>query len=271
MLRERVLVVVGLLPLGLTVVAWGGWPFVALVALLVGLAAWEYAGLFVALGRRPARGLVVLGAVAFVGLRAWGGFAYDVPLLAALTLLSMAWHLRDYEKGAAESGTDFAITLAGAVYVGFLGSFLVALRQLPEGLWWFLLALPTIWLADSGAYFFGRALGRHPLSPRLSPKKTWEGYLAGVVTGVLGALGLAAAWNAGWGPIPGMDAARAAALGLVISVLAPLGDLGESLFKRQAGVKDSGNLLPGHGGVFDRVDSWLWAGVLAYALIWWWR
>jgi len=271
MLRERVLVVVVLLPLGLGLIYLGGLAFVALVAFLLGVAAWEYANLSAALGRGPARPLLVLAAVGFPLARLEWGTTLDSALLTFFTLLAVAWHLVDYERGATESGTDFALTLSGGVYIGYLGAYFVTLRQAPQGMWWLLLALPTIWIADSGAYFVGRTMGRHPLAPRLSPKKTWEEYLAGVVTGVLGAVVLAAAWNALAGPIPGMSAAHAALMGLVIAVLAPLGDLAESMFKRQAGQKDSGRLFPGHGGAFDRIDSWLWAAPLAYGLLVLWQ
>jgi phosphatidate cytidylyltransferase len=132
------------------------------------------------------------------------------------------------------------------------------------GMWWFLVALPATWWADVGAFFIGSALGRHPMSRRVSPKKTWEGYFGGIIISIGGTIGLAALWQIWGSPV---TAGQAAIIALVMSALTPLGDLSESVFKRQAGVKDSGSLLPGHGGFFDRVDSWLWAGVIAYYLI----
>ncbi len=112
------------------------------------------------------------------------------------------------------------------------------------------------------------------MSKRLSPKKSWEGYFAGIVFATLGTAGLALLWQYLAGVWPGsLESAtlitplNAALLGLIVSVLTPLGDLGESMIKRQFGAKDSGNLLPGHGGVFDRIDSWLWAGILSYFVI----
>ena len=155
------------------------------------------------------------------------------------------------------------------LYFGWIGGYLISIRELPEGMWWVLLALPSVWLADSGAYFIGRAIGKHRLSPRLSPKKTWEGYFGGVLVGVLGTAGLAYLWGFWTGPESAITPLSGAILGLVLGVITTLGDLGESMFKRQAGVKDSGNLLPGHGGAFDRIDSWLWAGVLGYYVIVW--
>ncbi len=130
-----------------------------------------------------------------------------------------------------------------------------------------LLTLPAVWLADSGAYFIGKRFGRTPFSPRLSPKKTWEGYLAGVVVGILGTTLLAALWRSGAGPDTLITPWRGALLGGILAVITPLGDLGESMIKRQVGVKDSSNLLPGHGGAFDRIDSWLWAAPLGYYII----
>ncbi len=268
MLRQRVLVAALLLPVGIALIFLGGLPYLLLVAFFMVTAVWEYAGLFAALGRRPARGLMALGAAAFLLSRFFAAFRYDAHLLAALILLTLVYHMADYERGAPESATDFAVSLSGMLYIGFVGAYMVSLRQAADGAWWVLLTLTSIWVADSGAYFAGRAWGKHPLSPRLSPKKTWEGYLAGVLGGALAGTVLGAAFpQAAAHTLAGITPGHGALLGLLVSTLAPLGDLGESLFKRQAGVKDSGSLLPGHGGAFDRVDSWLWAGLLAYYFI----
>ena len=174
-----------------------------------------------------------------------------------------------YERGREEAGTDFAITLSGVLYIGWLGAYLVSVRSLPEGMWWVLLVLPAIWFADAGAYFIGRAFGRHKLSPRLSPKKTWEGYIGGVVVAPIGTALLAVLWASLAGPGSAITPLDGAILGLVLGVVAPLGDLGESMIKRQFGVKDLGKILPGHGGAFDRIDLWLWAAAIGYYIIIW--
>jgi phosphatidate cytidylyltransferase len=119
-------------------------------------------------------------------------------------------------------------------------------------------------MADSGAYIIGKRWGRHMLSPRLSPKKTWEGYWGGVAAGTLGGALFAYLWSFLGSPVRLLEGAG---LGLILALLTIFGDLGESMFKRQVGVKDSGTILPGHGGVFDRIDSWLWAAVIAYYII----
>lgn len=130
-----------------------------------------------------------------------------------------------------------------------------ALRHGPEGRATVLAVLALIWVQDSGAYFVGRALGRHKFSPQVSPKKTWEGAIGGFATGVPAAIAVFA-WAGGEiGRIPGMGPARGVCLLAVAAVAAQLGDLVESGVKRAAGVKDSGTLLPGHGGVLDRFDA----------------
>jgi len=131
-------------------------------------------------------------------------------------------------------------------------------------MWWTLLVLPSFWLADSGAYLIGRRFGKHRLAPRVSPGKTWEGYFGGILFGAVGAVLLALLWQL---KVAEITPLKGLIIGLALAVLTPLGDLGESLFKRQFGVKDSGNVLPGHGGIMDRIDSWLWAAVIGYYLV----
>ena len=121
--------------------------------------------------------------------------------------------------------------------------------------------------ADSGAYFVGKTIGKRKFSPRLSPKKTWEGYIGGVIVGTFGTALLASLWNSFQ---PGlMTPLQGGLIGLVLSLVTVLGDLGESMIKRQFGIKDSSNLIPGHGGAFDRIDSWIWAGVIGFYLVRW--
>ncbi len=183
-------------------------------------------------------------------------------------LVSPAWQLayRCYRYPVA----DWAITVASGLYLGLCGAGIVALRALqPDGLWWTLTALPAISFADTGAFFVGRAFGRHKLVPTLSPGKTWEGYLAGVIiAGPLTAL-LASLWRNMANGESAIGWQHGLALGSIIAVIAPLGDLTVSMIKRQAGTKDSGTIIPGHGGALDRVDSMLWAGVIGYYYVLW--
>lgn len=269
MLRERLLVTLLFLPVLIWIIATGGWLFAGGVALALGLAAAEYGLLFRSAGLRPALQLLV-GGVALLALARMGmQLEWLVLSLTGLALAAVAWHLFDYERGAHRSGTDFAVTLAGIVYLGWVGGYLISLRLLPEGQWWILIALPTVWLADSAAYLVGRWKGKRPLTPRLSPKKTWEGYLAGVVVGAAAGAGLAALWRVAAGPESSLTVLRGLVVGSAIGIISPLGDLGVSMIKREMKVKDSGTLLAGHGGALDRLDSWLWAGVLGYYAVLW--
>jgi len=272
MLIKRTLAALALAAVGIPAMILGGIFYYVLITLLLGIATWEYGKIFRTAGYNASTPLLVGGVVllsALRGLSASMGFSPDLAP-AALTLLilaAMTWHLLDYEKGRDQAATDFTITVAGFVYLGWIGAYLIDIRNLPDGLWWLALVLPSAWFADTAAYFFGRRFGKHQLSPRLSPKKTWEGYWAGVFFGTIGTAGLAILWQRLGGP--DLTLWQGAGLGAALSILTTLGDLGESMFKRQAGVKDSSNIIPGHGGVLDRIDSWLWAGALGYLLIVW--
>jgi phosphatidate cytidylyltransferase len=269
MLIKRTLVAMVLLPIGLLAIVVGGAVYYGLICLILGLAAFEFVNLFRADGLHPAVILAVGGTVLLVIGRAWNGFNSSPWIIGLLVLTAMTYHLIDYERGRDKAGTDFAVTLACIFYLGWLGSYLVSLRSLPEGLWWVLTVLPAVWLADVGAYFIGSRFGRHKMTPRLSPHKSWEGYLGGVLLSLPGTALLTLLWRVWAGSATSVTPVRGALLGLVMGLLTVLGDLGESMIKRQVGVKDSGKLLPGHGGAFDRIDSWLWAAIIGYYVIVW--
>jgi phosphatidate cytidylyltransferase len=268
MLRQRTLVVIFLLPLGMAIIYWGGAAYVAFIALILGLAAWEYVNLYRTAGLRPVGVIVIGGVLATTLARAIDGFGSAPWILGALVLVSMGYHSITYERGRDQAAVDLGITLGGIMYIGWLGAYLISIRDISNGLWWELLVLPAVWSADTGAYFIGRRFGRHQFSPRLSPKKTWEGYFGGIVTGILGGALFAALWGIRVGPEV-MQPWHGAVLGLVLAVITPLGDLGESMIKRQVGAKDSSNLIPGHGGMLDRIDSWLWAVTIGYYIVIW--
>ncbi len=265
-MRQRTITAAVLLPVGLGLIYLGGWAFAALVVLIIGLAAWEYGRIFRNGGYAPAEALITGGAAGLVLARQIFAFAYTDALITLLVLAAMTWHVVGYERGQNRAGTDFAITTGGILYLGWLGAYLVSLRNLEQGLYWFLLALPAVWLADTGAYMIGRKIGRHKLAPRVSPNKSWEGYAGGILTGSAGTALLAALYHL---LNPAVTVMHGAVIGVVISTLTTLGDLGESMIKRQFGVKDTSNLIPGHGGVMDRIDSWIWTAAISYYLVTW--
>jgi phosphatidate cytidylyltransferase len=265
-MRKRTISSLAILAIGLPVLMLGGIPYFILIAFLLVAAALEYSIMFQAAHHKPSR-LVLLGGTFFVaGARAFFP-AYSLPVLEIFILLALAIHLFDYERGRDSAVIDFGITISGLIYIGWIGGYLFDLRNLENGAWWVFLALPCVWMADVGAYSIGSAYGKHKMASRLSPKKSWEGYWAGVFTAVLTGIFFSFAYNT-WGPL-NVPIWQGGLLGLIIGLLTPLGDLGESMFKRQVGMKDSGNIIPGHGGAFDRIDSWLWGAVLGYYFIVW--
>jgi len=191
-------------------------------------------------------------------------YAPTLPLLlTSAVVLSLIWLLLRPRKEGAFLG--WAWTMAGMVYIGWLLSHLVALRGLDDGRNWVFLALLATFGSDTAAYFTGRALGKHKLAPSISPGKTWEGTIAGI----LGAIIISLLFTI---PSPlslPLGYGQAILLGLLVSVFGQLGDLVESLLKRNMGVKDSGRLLPGHGGALDRIDSVVFAGVVVYYYVIW--
>jgi len=269
MLVKRTIVTAVLLPIGLVLIFLGGPLYYGFIALILGLAAWEYGRIMRAGGLKPSGALVILGAVLIALARALNGFESADWVISLILLASLTFHLVEFERGQPQSATDFGVTVGGVLYLGWIGAYLISLRALPDGEWWLLVILPAVWFADTGAYLVGSRLGRHKMSPRLSPKKSWEGYFGGVVFGTAGTMLLVLLMHTWINVDLALSPWGGALIGLVMAVITPLGDLGESMFKRQVGLKDSGNLLPGHGGVFDRIDSWLWAGVLGYYIVVW--
>ena len=227
------------------------------------VAAYEYDLLMRKGGWEPNRIVIIASTAAICLMRSFFQFEYSGLYISLIILVAMTVHLFSYEKGRDHAPIDFAITLTGIFYIGWLGAYLISVRSLEGGLWWFMLIIPSVWLADSAAYLVGSRIGKTKLAPRLSPKKSWEGYWAGIVGGMLGGGLLALAWGLRY---PVFTFWKGAMIGLLMGVLTPLGDLGESMFKRMVGEKDSSNLIPGHGGFFDRIDSWLWAGLIGYYL-----
>lgn len=237
-----------LLPIFLWVVAAApAWAFSALVLLVGALGQWEFLRMFERAGLPTLRGIGLVG-----GLAVTASFA--VPELAPVALSVVV--LGALTAGLALPGDRPAwepviVTVFGVCYVNWLIGHAVRLRALPGGVDWILLLVWVTWIGESTAYVVGSTLGRHKLAPRISPKKTVEGALAQLLVSPVAALA-AQAWFA-----PMVSSAEAITIGLILGVVGQVGDLVESLFKRSVGTKDSGGLIPGHGGILDRIDGLL--------------
>jgi phosphatidate cytidylyltransferase len=258
-LASRLLVAAILLPLVIGVVYLGGWWLFAL-ALVGGLIALHELYTMA----RELRPLVIAGYLGFVlallGLQL-GGFQWMVGgMLATLLLSFVAFGLSDVRPSATAS---FGATLLGVVWVGAGLGFLLLVRDIPDhGFWAVMAVLFTVFAADTAAFFVGRAVGRHKMAPAISPGKTWEGFVGGVVAAMVVAFVVLYQDRDEFLSMP-----ETLLLGAVVALAAVFGDLFESAVKRDLEVKDSGKLLGGHGGMLDRLDALLWAGPAAYFVV----
>ena len=268
MLSKRILSAAIFIPACLVIVIAGGWIFILAAACILGVGAWEFKQMFEKAQYSPNGTLLIVGTICLSLSKALAGLDLSAIIFSGLVLISIAYHTIAYDRGVTTAGLDLCFTLGGLVYIGWLGSYVVALRFLPEGLYWIILAILGVGISDIGAYLIGSMIGRHKISARVSPAKSLEGYLGGIaLAGLFGYL-----FGTFVQPFSAhITAINGLLLTAIVSALALLGDLGESMLKRQFNLKDSSHLIPGHGGVLDRVDTWLWAGVISYYLIiWFW-
>jgi phosphatidate cytidylyltransferase len=248
-----------LLLLVVPAVFFGGIYYFVVITVIILAASWEYVDMFRVARFRPSFWMTLPGVFLLLVARAFRPAWMDW-VFASLVLIAMTWHLIEYECGRDQAALDFVISLGGIAYLGWVGGYIWDIRALPDGGWWTMIVFPVVWLADSGAYLIGARYGKHKMLKRLSPKKSWEGFFAGVLMGTIYGGFFAFAYTR-FGPLH-ITIWQGAVLGLLISSVTTLGDLGESMLKRFSNVKDSGTYLPGHGGAFDRIDSLIWAAVI---------
>jgi phosphatidate cytidylyltransferase len=264
MLKTRILVAVVALPIMVGVTAVGGWLFAAAILGVLLLGGDEYVRLL----RQGDYQLPAWLVLALVGLPVAATWFEEpdwrTPGLAILLIagtLHAIWYM---EHGRSQPMLELALAVFGGLYLGWLGSHLLAVRMLEDGAFYVLFLYGCIALSDSGAYFVGRQWGRRRLAPRVSPKKSWEGYAGGlVVTLLFGAI------VGGWPSDLPLTTVHGAILGLLIGSLSTIGDLAISALKRQVGAKDSGHLIPGHGGILDRTDTVLIGTTIGYYYLLW--
>ncbi|MDR1824612.1 MAG: phosphatidate cytidylyltransferase [Bifidobacteriaceae bacterium] len=237
------------------------WPFVSLVVLALTMATWELRHALAQGGiNLPFLPLAVGGAGTQVAA-AWAGVPGAVVGFFATVAAALAWRLFEggYGRRPAALARDLEATVFAAIYLPLLASFVTLTAFMDRGKWFVMLLVALPVASDTFGFFVGSALGRHPMAPTVSPKKSWEGMAGSVVGAVIAGVGglwlLHEPWYMGL------------ALGVAGAAAGTLGDLAESLLKRSLGLKDMGTLLPGHGGVLDRVDSILMTAPLAFIVL----
>ena len=254
-LVSRVLVAAALLPVVLLLIWAGGWWMVGLAAVAAMVALHE---LYVMTRElRPVLLAGYAGTLATLIGAAWGP---EWALAGFFSTLPLAF-LFKAAAGAMPSAASVSVTVLGSAWIGLGLAHLVLLRELPEhGFLTLLTVVLAVFASDTMAFAAGRVLGRHKMAPQTSPGKTWEGFAAGTIAAVL--VPFFAFYEEDFLTVP-----ESLALGAVIAVAGPVGDLFESALKRDVGMKDSGRILLGHGGMLDRLDAFLFTGVAAYYLL----
>lgn len=258
MLKTRILSALVFVPLILAAVFFGGWFFAALILAIALIGGYEFGKMTEVNGYHFLPWIYYPSAVVFVVLAQL--FTETPGILLAALFLSFAAYMLCFIFGKAKLA-EVAVNIAAVVYLPVTLSTAVLMRSgWEDGMFFLFLMLIIPWFTDSGAYFVGSAIGRHKLMPKVSPKKSVEGFVGGIVAAVIGALLL----NIFTDLLP---VALMILTAVVVSVGGQIGDLCESSIKRWAGVKDSGTLIPGHGGVLDRFDSMLFAAPLLYLIV----
>lgn len=275
MLKKRILTALVIIPL-LVAAVWFDTPlpwFIILAAIWGTLAVYEFYKLVAASKTPPLTYFGIIWTLLFIlsgdsTLSSDLGLSLNPDLLTPLlvtsaVVLPLIWLVR--RKQPDSTFTAWAWTIAGIFYIGWLLRYPVALRELDNGRNWIFLALFGTYACDTAAFFVGSTIGKHKLAPNISPGKTREGAIGGVFGSIIASLFFVL-------PTPfalPISWVQAIFLGLLVSISGQLGDLVESLFKRNMGVKDSGRMMPGHGGFLDRIDSVLFAGIVVYYYVIW--
>ncbi len=234
------------------------WVFSLLIGTIAVFALWEFLTLYFS-DSSSARGKVLSCLAVAILLIAMGEGLPQIILMGLLGVVAIIIaRFCISPTHTKQQLPDWTVYIFGVLYVGLLLGHYSLLRNLEQGVSLVFFVIIVTWLSDTGGFFVGKPLGKHPLAPILSPKKTIEGLLGGIVFAVIGAIFSQFTF------VPFFSVGQCAMLGVGLALLGAIGDLAESAIKRSADVKDSGTIIPGHGGVLDRVDSLLFTGPAMY-------
>jgi len=261
---KRVLASLIFIPCLIIIARRGGYYYLALIDIMILIGLWEFYRMMEAKGLKPYKMMGILSGLALSWYVFFQQGIYANVLLSVIFIGIMVLELARKEKGLAVY--HISVTLFGVFYVAWLGSHLILLRELPHlkgldyslGFSFVIITFALTWCYDTGAYFIGSWLGRHPLLPSVSPGKTLEGAIGGIVSSIIGIIAARATIA------PYITLPQAIGLALAASIIGQLGDLSESMIKRDVKIKDSSKTIPGHGGVLDRFDSLLFTAPMIY-------
>ena len=255
-LGKRILTSIVGIPILIALILAGRISFFVLIEIAIFISILEYINMVQAIDGRPTVFVTIVGALGLPLVNLYGGLSADMAWLLLWFTLALGVETLSRKR---INWDCVRKSFIGVIYIGGLFTVLTMIFSLKDGSNFVLYTFAAVWVADTSAFFIGRFLGRNKLAPRLSPNKTVEGAIGALVVtaAVFGLLSF----------MPGLTTIERVIFGLSIALAAGLGDLFESSLKRQAGVKDSGSILPGHGGFLDRVDSLLFGGVASFLLL----
>ncbi len=260
MLHHRIVVAIIGIPFLLFMSYVGGIPFLFTVCCIVVWSLYEFYWIAGLVNFRPFRTAGILGSL-FLCFNAFGSWEPGTGLIFTFLIL-VVFLFQIARQDIPSAISSVSVTVFGVLYIGWLGSYLIMIRRLPaSGTQYIYLLFMSTWLIDNGAYTAGKLWGKHKLIESISPKKTVEGVIGASISGI------AALFVARWWFLHQLSVSDCILLGLALSIIAVFGDLAESVLKRNAGIKDTGTVLPGHGGMLDRFDSILFTAPALYYYI----
>jgi len=261
-LIKRIPIITISVPLIILIILWGQIPFFVLLIVLVSLSLNELFKMARKIGFEPSIALGFVLSFYFIGSTITNfynlKFLYDKEIIIIFIFILYSF-IQLFKKDYSKLLPNISISIFSGIYLGYLSSFILKIKFLPNGDYFLLSLLFTIWINDSAAYLIGTRFGKNKIFPKISPKKSLEGSIGGIIFSILCVFILKNWLN--------LSFTKLIFLGLTISTIAQLGDLFESMIKRCSGVKDSNNIIPGHGGILDRIDSILFTAPVFYYYI----
>lgn len=264
-MRQRTITALVLLAIVFTFMGFGGIPFAVFISLVMAIAGYEWCRLFNKAGYAPHQWFVVVAILGYILVSLLGIESIFPFYILGFVFVSLLLAINSFESDREKAIFNLLIQMSGVFYLGEFGLSFIRLRNLPQGGWWLFFFIAITALGDTAALFVGKPFGKHKLGKSVSPNKSWEGLIAGVV--IASFTGLIFSFFAKeWFQIPPLWAIL---FGGGVYLVSVIGDFGISMIKRWSGEKNSSELLPGHGGILDRIDTHLWSATLGYHILIW--